>query len=89
VSSTDREATPSIFVEPDGLVELDTAASPPDIVELDTVVPASKVDETLSDSILPSLAQPLTTSPYTIIKNALFNRFIIVPPHKYTNCPAV
>jgi hypothetical protein len=76
VSSTDPDATRSIFVVIDGLVELDTAASLLDIVEVDTAVPPSDVDDTLSGSILPSLAQPLTMTPNKVIKNALFDRSI-------------
>jgi hypothetical protein len=73
-----QDAIRSIFVDVGGFVGVDAAASPPDIVELDTAVPPSDVEDTLSGSILPSLAQPLTMSPNSTLKNALFDRSILV-----------
>jgi hypothetical protein len=70
----------SRFVDVAGLGEVDMEACRPDVVEPDTAVPPSNVDDTLSGSILPSLAQPPTMSPVKSIQHALFDRSINIPP---------
>jgi len=58
-----------------------SAAAPPGDVGLDTAAPPPDVDDPLlDDSILPSLAQPLTIRPNNMIHNALLS---MKTPHHY------
>lgn len=60
------------FVELDAFAELDTAVPPPE--DVDAPLP--------EDSIMPSLAQPLTMSPNNMIANAFINRSMMIPPRE-------
>jgi hypothetical protein len=84
VSSTAPEATRSIsFVDLDAVVELGVFVELGAFVGLDTAVPPPDVDVPLpDDSIMLSLAQPLTMSPNKMIPNAFVNRSMMIPPRE-------
>jgi hypothetical protein len=78
--SSAPDGTPILLLGRDWFIELDWAASLPDVEGLDMAVSRVDVEDLLDEaSILLSLAQPPTRSPNTAITNAVFN--MTIPPH--------
>jgi hypothetical protein len=79
--SSSTPAAIRLVLELGWFLELGSATAPPDDLGLETAAPPSDVDvddPLLDDSIWPSLAQPPTMSPNTVIHSALLN---MTAPH--------
>jgi hypothetical protein len=77
--SSSTPAAIRLLLELGWFLELGLATAPPDALGLETAAPPSDVDDpVLDDSIFPSLAQPPTMSPNTVIHSALLN---MTAPH--------
>jgi hypothetical protein len=71
--SSSTPAAIRLVLELGWFLELGSATAPPDDLGLETAAPSDVDDPLLDDSILPSLAQPPTMSPNTVIHSTLLN----------------
>jgi len=71
--SSSTPAAIRLVLELGWFLELGSATAPPDDLGLETAAPSDVDGPLLDDSILPSLAQPPTMSPNTVIHSALLN----------------
>ena len=71
--SSSTPAAIRLVLELGWFLELGSATAPSDDLGLETAAPSDVDDPLLDDSILPSLAQPPTMSPNTVIHSALLN----------------